>query len=271
MTSRPGTDEGVRTERRGTVHMQVCAGIGVDAVLAAVRSPGTVLKESKKSLTRRVGDWVVKSSRTEGGLGVLKHTFARARYRAGWLAAHHLARHGVLVPRPVAFIETGWGGVITGNAMVSEYLDGFRNVEQHAASLSEASAGRETIDAFLNALAGAVNALCASGVYHADLSGKNVFTDDGERFYFIDLDGVQLGVDYTDERRMKNHAQLYDSFCDLFDDAIMEPFIHAMWPEGPVPDDWMARACSAQRKRRARVMARWRKQGRGSGRPPRGL
>ena len=260
--SRPGTEDAARWERRGMARVQICAGVDVDAVLTAVRSAGTVLKESNKSLTRRVGRWLVKSSRSERGLGIVKHTLARGRYRAGWHAANHLTRRGVLVPKPIAYIETGWGGVITGNVMVSEYLDGFVDVEKYAASLSAASAGPETVDAFLNGLARAVNALCASGAYHADLSGKNIFTHDGEHFYFIDLDGVQLGVDYTDERRMKNHAQLRDSFCDLFDDGSMELFVCAMWPEGPPPDDWVARVRAAQRERRTRVEARWRKEGR---------
>ncbi len=225
-------------------------GIELERVLAAVASPGVTLKESSKSLTRRVGDWVIKSSRFEGGLGILKHTLLRERYRRAWRAANHLLFHGVKVPSPIAYIEHGRFGLITGNVFVSEYLNGFINVEQYAAALHRETANEALVADFLLGLAEAVNALCRTGAFHADLSGKNIFTQDGQSFCFIDLDGVILGQSYTRERRMKNHVQLYDSFCDLYDETLLGPFIKAMVSDDEDGETWLRAVQRGQQQRR---------------------
>lgn len=236
-------------------------GVEPEAVLEALEAPGDVLKESSKSLTRRVGDWVVKVSRFEGGLGVLKHTLFRNRYRQAWRAANHLKDRGVRVPSPIAYVERGWLGVIVGNAYVSEYLDGYVNVERFAAGMAGEmpplgpprirGGGAPDAQAFFSGLARAVNALNASGAYHADLSGKNIFTRNGTSFCFLDLDGVVLGKPYTEARRMKNHVQLYDSFCDVYDETVLGPFVSQMLPADIDASEWLVRVKAGQRVRRA--------------------
>ena len=42
--------------------------------------------------------------------------------------------------------------------------------------MEEQGASDDEIHAFLRALADAVNGLCDSGAYHADLAGKNILT-----------------------------------------------------------------------------------------------
>lgn len=255
------TDDDARTERRGALTMHLRHDVPLEAVLEALRAPGEILKVSSKTVTKRVGDWVVKQSRLQGGLGPLKHTLRRNRYRAGWRAAKRIERRGVRVPRPVAYVEKGCLGIIVGNAVVSEFLDGFRNVEQHAAELAANHASQETIGAFLDGLARAVNKLTAADAFHTDLSGKNVFTHHGTAFCFIDLDGVVLDRPYTEQCRLKNHVQLYDSFCDLFGDHLLEPFLARMLPGGQPISEWLAAVRAAQRVRRARTVAKWKKQG----------
>lgn len=204
-------------------------------------------------MTRRVGPWVVKASRAQGGLGVLKRTLQRARYRGAWAASHFLARRGVCVPQPHAFVEEGRFGVIVGNALVTEYLDGCRNVEHYAAGLAASS---DEVAQFLGRLADAVNGLIATGAYHTDLSGKNIFTCDGETFYFIDLDGVVLDLVPTDGQRMKGHVQLYDSFCDLWGADLLDPFIGRMHPDASDQAAWLHAVHEGQRARRAEHMQR---------------
>ena len=255
------TYDDMRTERRGALTIHLRDDVPLEAVLEALRAQGEVLKVSPKTVTKRVGEWVVKQSRFQAGLGPLKHTLCRNRYRAGWRAASRLEPRGVGVPRPVAYIEQGRLGIIVGNAVVSEFLDGFRNVEQHAAELAANRASQETVGAFLDGLAGAVNELTAADAFHTDLSGKNVFTQDGAAFYFIDLDGVVLDQPYTEQLRMKNHVQLYDSFCDLFDDGLLGPFLARMLPAGQPISEWLAAVRARQRVRRARTVAKWKKQG----------
>lgn len=246
--------------RRGWHVYHLRHGLSVAEVREILAQPGEAIKRSRKSLVRRVGPWVIKESR-RGLVGLLKHTFLRRRYRRGWMAALHLNRHGVDVPAPAAFIETGMLGIITGNTLIAAYLDGQRNVEQFLLALVQRGGGKDTIALFLERLAAAVNRLSAAGAYHADLSGKNIFTQDGIRFYFIDLDGVVLDTEYTEERRMKNLVQLYDSFCDLLNDAMLVPFISRLL--GPDHDLrlWMPRIRKAQQERRLLAESRLEKQG----------
>lgn len=249
------------TFRRGGMVITCVPGIDAGIVAEVLRENGEILKVSKKSVTRHVGDWVIKESRSEHGLGVVKHTVARSRYRAGWRAAQHLAARGVPIPAPIAFIEWRIAGIIIRNAFICEYLRGAFNVEHHAKALHEAGAPPQEIAVFLARIADAVNSLNASGAYHADLSGKNVFTKGGEEFFFIDLDGVQVGATYTEARRFKNHVQLYDSFCDIFGEDLLGPFLARMLPDGQDAREWTAQVRAGQRERRAIIEAKWRKQG----------
>jgi serine/threonine-protein kinase RIO1 len=255
-------DDAIRAERAGGWLVYYRADCSLDRIFAAAASPGEVLKQSSKTRTRRVGEWVVKESRFNCGRGLLKHTFRRERYRRAWRAALFLHAHGISVPAPVALIERSAGPVVLGNVFITEYLDGHHNVEDYARGLLGARQG--DVDVFLAGIAEAVNALCASGAYHADLSGKNIYTKDGSRFWFIDLDEVVLNRPYTDKQRLENHAQLYDSFCDIWDSDVLEPFIVRMLPACYDAQAWLSRVRRAQKQRRDRQIAIWRRQGKPS-------
>jgi len=254
-------DETIRKTRLGWSVVYHPGHLPAGPLWDAYCAPGEVIKESRKSRVRRVGDYVIKESTLAGGEGPLKHTFQRNRYRRGWFAAHHLRRHGVLVPEPVAFIERGRLGLIAGNAMISSYLSGQRNVEQFMAALIRENAGADTIHVFLGGLANAINAFTACGARHGDLSGKNLFTADGRRFTFIDLDDVRLDDTFDEEHLLKNHVQLYDSFCDVLSDSIMVPFLQKMLPPAVDIRVWMPRVRSAQKERRETVEERWSREG----------
>jgi hypothetical protein len=225
----------------------IAAGVSPESLAAALRQEGDVIKRSNKSVTVRVGEWVVKKTLIQGGLGPVKRSILRDRYRRPWKAALYLAEHHVLVPAPIAWMETSFCGLILDQTLVCQYLDGFKNVEAYAKDLDAGD-----IESFLAELAAAVNGLNAAGAYHADLSGKNIFTKDGRSFYFIDFDDISVGTPYTRERRLKNHIQLYDSFCDFIRAAVLDDFIRLM--AGPASDirQWLDEVHQGQHLRRAR-------------------
>jgi len=225
-------------------------------VLTVLSTPGEVLKESRKSRVERIGGWVIKRCVGPFLSRSVRLTFRRNRYRRGWRAALHLERHGVPAPRAVAYVEKGFGGLLFGNAFIAEYLDGARNVEEYARAMISGGAGPDAFERFLASLADAVNDLNAAGAYHGDLSGKNIFTRDGETFHFIDLDAVEIGAPYTDERRLASLIQLYDSFCDELSDALLAPFVIRMLPPGQDPRVWLPRVREGQAARRARLERR---------------
>lgn len=225
----------------------------LEALLAYDAEP---IKESAKSRVRRIGHWVIKETR-----GSIRRRAARRQHKA-WMAAHYLRQHGIRVPEPLALIERTRLGVVTGSDHVFQYLDGCKNVEAYLSDCIHAEVQGDALATFLAGLATAVNAITAAGAYHSDLSGKNIFTRDGHRFYFIDLDAVELGVSCDDAMRLRNHVQLYDSFCDALSDKLLVPFIQAMLPKHADLRVWMPEVRRAQEKRRARVEAYWAKHGR---------
>lgn len=249
----------VRVARIGPLVVHVTNDVEPQSVVEALDEPGETLKESSKWITKRVGEWVIKATRSQGGLTPLKLSLQRAHYRQAWRASLFLQSKDVGIALPRAFVERRRLGAIFANALVIDYLNDQVNVEEFALSIVNAS--HERIHTFLNSLARAVNKLCDTGAYHTDLSGKNIFTPDGESFYFIDLEGVVLGHQYTTENRLRTHIQLYDSFCDIWGPPILDPFIAAMLPSHIDLEPWLDKVKKGQRKRRSLQMETWRKQG----------
>ena len=229
------------------------------ALQALLAHQGEILKASSKSRVRRLGQWTVK----EMHHGAASRLIGRARHRSRhpWMALNYLRIKDVPVPEPLAYIEYGHLGLVKSSAQIFQYLSFCYDVETWLSLQIREGIEGESITAFLNGLAKAVNTLCASGAWHADLSGKNIMTRDGVQFYFVDLDAVQLEGSYDDEKRLKNHVQLYDSFCDALSDTLLVPFIQAMLPEHLDLRVWMPKVRKAQRARRAKVEAHWAKYG----------
>lgn len=254
-------DETFQTARRGRWRAVIRQGIDAAEAFAALDAPGEALKRSRKSSVRKVDAWVVK--RAAGGFAarLVRLTAQRKRYRSAWTAALRLRGHGVPVPEPLAYAERSFLGIIWDNAMISRHLDGFRNVEHFLKAMVECGAGPDTVQDFFQRLARAVNQLEAAGAYHADLSGKNIFTRDGTQFVFIDLDAVSFDAPYDEARRLKNHIQIYDSFCDFVADRALVPLIGAMTTAAQDLRVWMPQVRKGQAARRAAIEAKWVRQG----------
>lgn len=225
-------------------------------ILDAIEAPGEILKTSSRYETRRVKNWVVKTSGQTGLHAALKHTILRERGRKAWRAARHLQAHGVGCGAPLAMIEWKRAGFIRRRAIMTTYLDGCSNVETFMQRMLAQRASHDKVRQFLENLSAAVGRLCACGAYHSDLSGKNILTSDGSTFYFVDLDGVCLNRPYTRRRRLRNHVQLYDSFCDYLGEEYLGPFITRLAPENCPPESWLSRVRRGQAARRRRHLRR---------------
>lgn len=248
----------VVAQRSGFMRIWRRGDVSLDSILDAIAAPGERLKQNDKSLTKRAGGLVVKSSGGNLALQCLKHTFHRERYRRGWRAALHLERHNVPAPRFVAHVEWGTCGACWRHATIAEYVRGCLDVERFYDTMAGRGATHDERAAYLHRLAEAVDRLANSGAIHTDLAGKNILTPDGAMFYFIDLDGVVLGEAFDETHRFRQHVQLYDSFIDRCGDELLVPFLKRMLPVhfGPF-DPWLARVKAAQAGRRARTVAIW--------------
>lgn len=251
--------QGVVVEKAGTATTYRKEDFPTATLARVLKASGEVLKRGI-STTRRVEGYVIKSA-PQGTVSTLKRTLGQHPQRRGWTSALWLEARGINVPPPRAYVEYRRVGFTTGACLVSDYLDGYSNVEAYARTLVKLQTSEDKVLAYLMALARAVNDLSRTGAYHRDLSGKNVFTRDGESFSFIDLDSVEINVSYTDDRHLKNLVQLYDSFCDYWPDRVLKRFVAALSPETGDEDAWFARVRDGQAQRRARIEAIWRGEG----------
>jgi serine/threonine protein kinase len=240
-----------QTEERvaclGPMVVHHVASVDPREVVRCLDEPGVTLKNSPKSLTRRVGSWVVKehTPRIPLKLALLRH-----RYHAPWRAALRLHACGAGAPAPIAFVERRVLGVPRSTAMIMEYLEGYTTVEQHADTMARAGASGQEVLHYLAGLAEAVNRMERCGACHRDLAGKNILTLGGNDFRFIDLDSVSLDRTYSARLRFKNHVQLYDSFCDWWDASLLDPFLLLMAPPGHDSVAWVDRVHRGQQRRR---------------------
>ncbi|HOD48479.1 MAG TPA: lipopolysaccharide kinase InaA family protein [Candidatus Hydrogenedentes bacterium] len=249
-------------DRRGNAIIHHRKDISCETLLTAISAEGAVLKASSRYVTRRVDGLVVKACSGGAVRGLLKRTLRRNRFRRGWLASLYLEQQGVSVPRAHGLIETERWGFVTASYLVMDYLDQTSNVERFAAEMVQEGATENQIRDFLRDLALAIDTLREVGVFHRDLSGKNILTRDGKTFFFVDLESVVPVKRYTPRMRYKNHVQLYDSFCDFLGDDVLEPFLSLMLPEDQDYATWSKIVRQGQTARRSRQIAAWRKQGR---------
>lgn len=254
--------ENVVTERTGVMRVWRRNDVALEAVLDIVTRPGETLKRGGKSHTRRVGVYVVKSSEGPFVLQLLKHTAQRGRYRRGWRAALFLEQHDIPAPRAIAHVEWGIAGLVWRHATVTEYLNDCRDIEHYYDEMASADASPEALNAYLIGIAQSVNALISAGAIHTDLAGKNILTCDGEKFHFIDLDGIVLGEQLDEDRKLQLHVQMYDSFTDRCGDDQLALFLKAVLPDIDMQFEvWFARVKAAQAARRSRTVAAWKREG----------
>ena len=246
--------------RRFTVYHD--ASVSLESAVEILQEPGETIKSSSKAFTRRVGRWLVKESRGGSLSEVFKHVTKPERYRAVWSTSLALRERGVPIPMPLAYFERKLLRRTISHAYICEFMRGYVSVEDYARSLGGHHANPDAVNQFLSRLALALRQLEAAGGYHADLSGKNILTTDGEQFVFVDLDAMSLVNTIDENMRLKNHVQLYDSFCDQWTTEYLTPFLASLLPDTLRADAWMPQVWKGQRERRARSEAIWRREGR---------
>ena len=244
------------------LRMEHDPGIKPEALLAAIGDPGAVIKQSRRTVVRRVGEWAIKESKAGSPLHWLDLTFRAERYTKAWDLGLRLREAGITVPAPVASVSRHWHGLCTYRATITEWLEGWQDVEDAARALHAADAGPAEITRLLEGIAMLHTRLSRAGFRHADLSGKNIYcrtTAQGFEYALIDLDSAEAEP-ISNDMRFRNAVQLHDSFCDLWEDATLAPMALAIM-DAPADDEaTLARVVSGQKARRARIEAIWARQ-----------
>ncbi len=146
---------------------------------------------------------------------MLRKTFLGARGRRAWVAGNGLIARGIPTPQPIALIEKKFLGFTRDNILLTEYIDNTLSVDDHVSKyfnngLNLGMMKKKRL--FIEELARFVRAFHDTGIYHGDLSGRNILVKEGQRgnweMFIIDLDAVSLWKKLTLRRRLQDLARI---------------------------------------------------------------
>jgi len=191
-------------------------------LLAALRAHEEAkrLRDARLLKQSRNG-WVtvvqVADARYTAGLVVKEPRFVLPiRVRRAWLVAHAFTVRGLRVPQHLAVVERRKVGATRAAWLIARHQETAQDLDRYLETHPNVP------QEFFTELAQTISRLFGYGIYHGDLSGKNVLVEeigqDRWAFSFLDLESVILWRRLTSRRRSKNVGQLYRSirrWCDV--------------------------------------------------------
>ena len=175
-------------------------------------SGASVITDSKRTRLTHIGNLSVKEFRPRGLGDRLRQLVRRSRARRAWVAANGAWVRGMPTARPLALVEARGGGFL-----ICEWIPEAVPLHEYVVQQFEGRPEAETFRRkcrFLDDLGSFLYRLHQAGVYHEDLSAKNVLvTECGDaawRFYLIDLVHLCLGACLSRARRIRNLMQIND-------------------------------------------------------------
>lgn len=156
---------------------------------------------------------VVKYNFCRGFFDMLKKTFLGTRCRRAWIAANGLIVRGIPTPQPIALIEKKSFGFTKDNLLLTEYVDGLLSVNDYISKYFNNNLNKKK-RLFTEELARLVRLFHDTGIYHGDLSGRNILVKERQRknweIFITDLDAASLWKKLTLKRQLKNLSQIND-------------------------------------------------------------
>ncbi len=156
---------------------------------------------------------VVKYNFCRGFFDMLKKTFLGTRCRKAWIAANGLIVRGIPTPQPIALIEKKSFGFTMDNLLLTEYVDGLLSVNDYISKYFNNKLNKKK-RLFTEELARLVRLFHDTGIYHGDLSGRNILVKERQRknweMFITDLDAASLWKKLTLKRQLKNLSQIND-------------------------------------------------------------
>jgi hypothetical protein len=152
----------------------------------------------KRFLLRGAADW-------------LKHWVRPSRARRALVSGERIRRLGFVAPVPLCLIEERRCGPGQ-TALVTEAIEGARSVRDRVLEPLPAGAGAlARRRCLLHAVGGAIGAWHAAGLYHGDLSPRNILCRTaGERleFFWLDNEGTRRFGRLPERLRVRNLVQV---------------------------------------------------------------
>ncbi len=197
-----------------------------------------LLKESRKSWVtvvqcsdRRYSNrLVVKEPHLRVAFRSRRGTVNILRMRRAWIAANAFTVRGLSVPKHLALVEKRRFGIPCRAWLVSRYVKNALDLDRFLETHPDLPSG------FLDQLAGTISRLFRSGIYHSDLSGKNILITERPKdqweFHFLDLESVTLSRRLTARRKCNNISQIDRSLKAWCDPLQRELFLDKVSPTG---------------------------------------
>ncbi|HOV32891.1 MAG TPA: lipopolysaccharide kinase InaA family protein [Candidatus Hydrogenedens sp.] len=133
-------------------------------------------------------------------------------------------------PKPIAYVEIFLYSIPYKHFFISEFLYNTCNIEVFIKKNIYKEKGI-FLSNFFNTFSKMVLSLWEKGIYHKDLSGKNLLTIDGQEIYLVDLDSAVIKKHFDIQYKIRNLVQIYDSFCDFLEEDILKNFVSFVLPE----------------------------------------
>lgn len=195
-----------------------------DTFLSEISNRGRILKKTSKTSSFQWHSYFIKKTDYPILEGIFRHLFLPNRCRNAWNISNYLTHYHVPTPKPIAYLEILKFSLPYQHFFLSEYLSDSYNVEIFVKNEIYSKKGI-TLENFFNTIKKFLILLWGKGIYHKDLSGKNLLTVNGETIYLIDLDSTYLINHFTIKYKIRNLVQIYDSFCDFVDEEILKDLI----------------------------------------------
>ncbi len=201
--------------------------LDVDDLLSQLSTYGKLIKKTAKTSSFQWNSYFVKKTHYPFFEGIFRHLFLSNRCKNSWNISNYLIYHGIYTPLPIAYIEILKFSLPYQHLFVSEYLFENYNVEIFIRDNVYIEKGI-TLHEFFNTIKKLIIHLWEKGIYHKDLSGKNLLTVNGDKIYLIDLDSTRLINPIDIKYKIRNLTQIYDSFCDFVDEEKLKDFIFSL-------------------------------------------
>jgi serine/threonine-protein kinase RIO1 len=169
---------------------------------------------------------VVKEPRLRLSIWARRGTLNIQRARRAWIAANAFTVRGLLVPQHLALVEKRYLGIPRRAWLISRYIENAPDLDRYLESHPDVP-----LD-FFDQLAETISKLFRTGIYHSDLSGKNILikgrAESKWEFHFLDLESVTLWRRLTPRRKSDNISQLHRSISTWCGRQQGECFVNKM-------------------------------------------
>lgn len=166
--------------------------------------PGSKLLKDGRATTISVvpGQALLKRFNSKKLRALFKHHFMYSRARHSFQGAYHLEMLGISTPRPVAFAERRFCGLLLRSYLLMEYLPDAMAIDRFTRQWQvDGTPARKIAVENVGRIVGQLH---EAGFANRDLKSRNILVSEAGQAWIIDLDGVDYKSRVNEETRVRN-------------------------------------------------------------------